>query len=369
MDPPPQEPERERAVPAQDDTIHEQTTEVSTGQEPTPPTYLILAHGESYSHLVSTRNKTQFSVLGSVYAVPQAPHDFGIFNLEPPQSQALHYEFTFLSRHALHVRFSLATSTEKQEPFPDDPEFPPLHVRDWLCRGYYRTPEDKDEVIEKLDKEILSCGVELNKSDFYTWVNPQLRGGMEYEFVTDKQGLMGFTGFYNYAEGRTGDNALLSDEEKDKERLGRVPLWKQNIHGPFTSANMPSGIGFLAEERRCFELFELQTGENLNVAFTERNNPAKDRLQALEERDGGSADAAKKAGSDAVDDPDLLFCWTDRNWGVLVKKPLPVSIESLQRIRGKQLMLSISTKGDRMEYIIVAGEALEKMKALYGNSK
>ena len=36
-------------------------------------------------------------------------------------------------------------------------------------------------------------------------------------------------------------------------------------------------------------------------------------------------------------------------------------------MQSNQIMLSVSTSGDRMEYIILAGEALEKMKAEYGH--
>lgn len=66
------------------------------------------------------------------------------------------------------------------------------------------------------------------------------------------------------------------------------------------------------------------------------------------------------------EDPEALFFWTDRGWGCLVKDPLPIKIDWLHRTRGPQIMLSVSTKSPIMEYIIVAGDALEKMKAEYG---
>ena len=220
----------------------------------------------------------------------------------------------------------------------------------------------------------MNVGLELRASDFNTWVNPRSCGGMEFQYVTDKDGFMGFEGFYNnpgkdMAElGKSLDAAHISDEDQEEQRRGRVPLWKLNTNGPFSHSSMPTGIGAIGDKLKSFELFELRAGENLSVAFTDKAVPANQDETALEETTESNKMAETVVESEHGD-PDLLLFWTDRDWGCLVKKPLPVSIDRLQRMQGNQIMLSVSTSGDRMEYIILAGEALEKMKAEYGHLK
>ena len=320
----------------------------SASQEVSAQDYLLIAHPEYTNYTVSVRNKTQFTINASVCAIPQSPQVMSIYPLDPPQRQPLHYEFTFLSRHALHVRFSFATDVQAQEPFPDDPTFPPPSARDWLSTGYFPTPQDKDDDIRHLGEKVMNCGVELRRSDFNTWVNPRMRGGMEYQFVEDKNGMMGFEGFYTYPEkidvgdvAGSLDSKRISTEMVEEERAKRAPLWKLCTNGPFSHASLPSGVSLMEQNRRCYELFELMTGENLHVSFTKNE----------------------------VDGSELLFFWTDRDWGCLVKRPLPASVDTLQRYMSRQLILSVSTEGDRMEYIIVAGEAFERMKSQYGNMR
>ena len=220
----------------------------------------------------------------------------------------------------------------------------------------------------------MSVGVELRAGDFNTWVNPRSCGGMEYQYVMDKDGFMGFEGFYNNPEtdvvevGKSLDTAHISDKDQEERRKGRVPLWKLNTNGPFSHSSMPAGIGAIGDKVTSFELFELRTGESLNVAFTDKAVPANQGDTALKET--SESDTKAEIVVEPQDgDPDLLLFWTDRNWGCFVKKPLPIKIDGLQRIQGNQILLSVSTSGDRMEYIILAGEALEKMKAEYGHLK
>lgn len=124
---------------------------------------------------------------------------------------------------------------------------------------------------------------------------------------------------------------------------------------------MPSGIADVeGQPTRCFELFEFRAGENLSLQFSEKTVPKQQGSTSLSEQD---------ASSDREEDPETLFLWTDRNWGCLVKHPLPIKVDWLQRTRGSQIMLSVSTRSLNMEYIIVAGEALDKMKAEYGPKK
>ena len=339
-------------------------------QDESTPVYSLLAHGEQRKYITSTRKKTQFDIDATVYAISQPPHPFGIHNLDPPRRHSLHYELTFLSRHALHVRFGLANDSGKLEPFDDDPAFPPVHIRDWLIAGHFQTPEDKVDDLKQAGTEILSCGVELRAQDFNTWVNGRMRGGMEYQHITGEDGLMGFEGFY-YSPEKSGVNDMNQnvDETRESEEMKRrKPLWKHCVNGPFSQASMPAGVCSVNEELKCFELFELRTGENLNVAFTERDTPEEPAtIASTTAADGGNEKGDKP--HDQSDDPDLLFFWTDHNWGCLVKKPLPITIDPIQRLKGRQLMLSIATKGDRMEYIIVAGEAFEKMKARYSHQQ
>lgn len=344
----------------------------SSTEESPAPSYIFLAHGERSVYTVSTRNSTQFTIDASFSAIPQPPHFFTVLPLDPPQRRSLHYEFTFLSRHALHVRFGVASPSQKQEPFPDDASFPPAHVRERLCTGYFPTPQSNLDELRREGKDLMNVGVELRAGDFNTWVNPHSCGGMEYQYVMDKDGFMGFEGFYNNPEeevvkvGKSLDAAHISDEDQIERRKGRVPLWKLNTNGPFSHSSMPAGISAAGDEVKSFELFELRAGENLNVAFTDTAVPANQDETALK-RTSESGKEAETVVEPQGGNPDLLLFWTDRNWGCLVKKPLPVSIDRLQRMQGNQIMLSLSTSGDRMEYIILAGEALEKMKAEYGH--
>ena len=348
--------------------------QMSPPQDPStkdPPSYTLLAHAERSIWISSTRNQTQFTIDASFTAIPQPPHFFTVFPLDPPQRRTLHYEYTFLSHHAIHVRLGLASPSQKQEPISEDASFPAPHVREWLCTGYFPTPEDNEEELRREGKDLMNCGVELRAGDFNTWVNPRSRGGMEYQYVADKDGIMGFEGFYNNPEkdivelGKSLDAAHISEEEQEERRKQRKPLWKLNTNGPFSHSSMPAGITAKGDELKCFELFELQAGENLHMAFTENAVPA-DRDETAVRKTSDSDKAAERV-DDPHGDPDLLLFYTDRNWGCLVKKPLPISIDRLQRMQGNQIMLSVSTKGDKMEYILLAGEALEKMKAEYGN--
>lgn len=217
----------------------------------------------------------------------------------------------------------------------------------------------------------MTVGLEDRAGDFNTWVNPRSSGGMEYQYVKDLDGIMGFEGFYNNPEqdvvevGKSLEAAHISDMNQEDRRKSRVPLWKLNTNGPFSHSSMPAGICAAGDEVKSFELFELRTGENLSVAFTDNADPTnQDNIPSAKTSDNG------KKGETAADphgDPDLLLFWTDRNWGCLVKKPLPILIDRLQRMQGNQIMLSVPTKGDRMECLILAGEALEKMKAEYGH--
>ena len=352
-------------------------------EDPPAPSYNFLAHGEQSLYTVSTRNQTQFTIDASFSAIPRPPHHFTVLPLDPPQRRSLHYEFTFLSRRALHVRFGVAGPSQKQEPFPDDASFPPAHVREWLCTGYFPTPESNLDELKREGKDLMNVGVELRAGDFNTWVNPHSCGGMEYQYLVDKDGFMGFEGFYNKPEqnvveevGKSLDTAHISDkdsdedsdEDREEERgKARAPLWKLNTNGPFSHSSMPAGIVAEGDELKCFELFEFQTGENLQVAFTDKAVPADQEGKTALEKTSDSDSKAETLVEPQGGNPDLLLFWTDRDWGCLVKKPLPVSIDSLQRMQGNQIMLSVSTLGDRMEYIILVGEALEKMKAEYGN--
>ena len=91
------------------------TTDLGSAQLQASPTYLHLAHPEILNHTVSVRNKTQSSVLSTVHAIPQPLAQFRLLNFDPPQRQLIHYELTFLSRHALRVRFSLDTRSDKAD--------------------------------------------------------------------------------------------------------------------------------------------------------------------------------------------------------------------------------------------------------------
>ena len=186
------------------------------------------------------------------------------------------------------MRFGVASPSQKQEPFPNDASFPPAHVREWLCTGYFPPPESNLDELRREGKDLLNVGVELRAGDFDTWVNPRSSGGMEYQYVMDKDGFMGFEGFYNNPEkdvvdvGKSLDAAHISDEDQGERRKGRVPLWKLNTNGPFSHSSMPAGIGAIGDKVKSFELFELRAGENLNVAFTDKADPANQDEMALE---------------------------------------------------------------------------------------
>lgn len=339
------------------------THESSTQEEQTAPSYLLLAHPEQLEYTSSTRNKTQFRVTAPVYAIPQPPHDFQVLNISPPQNHLIHYELTFLSRHALHVRFQLDVRADQNEPFPDDPSFPPAQVREQLCTGHFPTPQELEAGVTREGQERMACGLELRAADFNTWVNPYLRGGMEYQFVTDEDGNMGLEGFYNYDgdvvdAAASGKDVTLSDEEQQKLKEGRKPLWKLSTRGPFSHASMPAGVADAEGQlRKHFELFEFAIGENLGLQFKERKNPA---------QQGSTTSDEQGDRSSLEEDPEAVFLWSDRGWGCLVKDPLPIRVDRLSRIHGPQIMLSVSTKSPVMEYVIVAGEALETMMAEYG---
>ena len=340
--------------------------------DPGAPSYFLLAHGERSIYTVSTRNQTRFTVDASFSAIPQPPHFFTVYSLDPPQRRSLHYELTFLSRDALHVRFGVASPSQEQEPFSDDASFPPPHVREWLCTGYFPAPEENLDELRGHGKDLMNVGLEMRAADFNTWVNPQSCGGMEYQYVVDKEGIMGFEGFYNkpkqdVVEMEKGlDAAHISDKNKEEWRGERRPLWKLNTNGPFSHSTMPAGIGVAGDVVKSFELFELNAGEDLSVAFSDSAAPA-DQIETDSTNLSDSEGKAETVVENPDQESDLLLFWTDRDWGCLVKKPLPILIDRLQRMQGNQIILSVSTRGDRMEYIILAGEALERMKAEYGN--
>ena len=329
------------------------------GEQPETP-YLLLTHPEKFVDIVSVRNRTQFLIASTIYAIPQQPRDFSVLGITPPQQKPIHYEVAFLSRHALRVRFRLDPRAKNDEPFPDDPAFPPQHVREWLYR--FPIPEeikdgDDDEASAgQSGQDRLNCGLRIQGHAFNTWVNPYLMGGMEYQYLADEDGNVGLEGFYNYSEesveaSNSGKGVVLSEEDQQKQIKERVPLWKISTRGPFSHASMPSGIGHaVGQASRCFELFELRLGENLHLQFSTKHSPTRPdkQLEKGEER------------------PDAVFLWTDRNWGCLVKNPLPIAADILARLGRNQVMLSVSTEDSAMEYIIVAGEDFQRMKAEYG---
>ena len=179
---------------------------------------------------------------------------------------------------------------------------------------------------------------------------------MDYQLVTDADGNQGFEGFYDYdaagheyaksrgeefaASRTTEENGPSQDHINAMRR--RKPLWKQSTRGPFTHANMPPGVGAVpgqpAEKTTYYELFELQPGENLSLQFSDADN--------------------------------ALFIFTDRGWGCLIKTRESIQVEWVHRLGGPQIMLQVRAKGSYgtgagLEYIIVAGEALDKMKEAY----
>lgn len=231
-------------------------------------------------------------------------------------------------------------------------------MKEWLETGHCPEPHEDITALLQPDAtpQIMRCGLEQRSGDFATWVNPQGRGGMEYQLVTDSDGNQGFEGFYNYdaagheyAKSRGEEFAASRATEEQgpsQDHIGamrrRKPLWKQSTRGPFTHANMPPGVGAVpgqpAEETTYYELFEFQPGENLNFQFSDTEN--------------------------------ALFFFTDRGWGCLVKTRESMRVEWVGRFGGSQIMLQVRAKGSYgtgagMEYIIVAGEALEKMKEAY----
>ena len=328
-------------------------TLVENSVETAAPSYAYLIHPERSFYWSTTRERTRIRAASRVYAIPPLDQPFRILSVTPTQRVALDYELTFLSRYTLHVRFGFsdkpveerdgeAEGEEEQEQeralFPDDPSFPPSHMKEWLETGYAAEANDIDENLVPAGKHVMHFGVEVRGQDFNTFVRPHRKGGMEYQYVTDEDGNMGLEGFYLYdpagtetspaAEGEAGDNPGMAEK--------RTPLWKQNTRGPFSHSSMAPGVYEINGFKRCFELFELRPGENLHVRFDE-----------------GKA----------------LFFWTDRGWGFLMKNPRPVRIEWLARLNGPQIMLSLSTDDAYMEYIIVAGEALEKMKKEYAEEQ
>ena len=94
-----------------------------------------------------------------------------------------------------------------------------------------------------------------------------MRGGVEYQLAKNKHGFMVSEGFYYYP---SLDGKPVSDDETEKTRPGRVPLWKQNINGPIKRAIKPPGISIRWGKRKCFELLELRAGKNPRVASTDR---------------------------------------------------------------------------------------------------
>ena len=315
--------------------------------------YNFIAHPEFVERLSSTRNSTTYYVASTLYAIPQSPETFKVLNITPPQKKLILYECTFLSRHALHVRFGLGLNATKDDEISTDPPFPPARVRNHLCTGFFH-PDSNAEVPE--GKERLACGLEKRGVNFNTWVNPHLRGGMEYQFVVDEDGNMGLEGFYNHHQesieaARAGADVSLTEEGEMKLKEGRRPLWKNSTRGPFSEASMPSGVAEVNGQQILYELFEFAAGEDLYLKFIDRDV------------EGGQKPKVTEEGDERTHENQDLFFWTGRGWGCLVKNCMPIKVDWQSRLQGQQIMLSIRTKSPEMEYIIVAGEALEKLKS------
>ena len=257
---------------------------------------------------------------------------------------------------------------EHMDDFPDDADFPPPHVEDLF------SPES----------DIPETDMEAGAGGFSKWPLPR-HSGLEIRHAEEEGGNLYFEAY------RGGD-------EK--------PFWKESPRGPFSHGSLPVGVGSAGDERRCFELFALEVGENMYVGTSKVGTQGEERVpeglvraevihsDILRGEGGGRACGAEIVGegtglgeeavpmktsaedgqlsklghwtgSYPVKLPDDLFFWTDRGWGCLVRKPALVSQEFLQGPLGVRGLVSVVCEGDYMDFILVCGEALERVRGEY----
>ena len=341
-----------------------------------PP--LRLNHPSGESDFANAHSISFFPLESYTYIIPPPGEAFALdFDDDTPQAE-IHHEVTFISPCALRVRFGPAAVYPYKKLFPSDGAFPPPRVRKWLLPYPDQEPPDDEPGGEERDD--LTTAWELSEEDhtFKKWVEPR-GSALEFRHAMDDGGMMGFEAYWK--------------DEKE-------PFWKESIRGPFSHGTLPSGVGKLGEEERCFELFALRHGEKLYIG---RSTSGLVRAEIVprdvltgqdtggeqgaaggnEEKGNASAYGGELNGMEKTEQDGIasimghwngyypaplgpeIFLWTDGGWGCLFRNPAMVSQTLLQGPKGIRGLVSLVCKGDMMDYIIVVGEALEKMKKEY----
>ena len=338
---------------------------------------LRLNHPSGESDFANARSFSFFPIESYTYVIPPPGQEFALdFDDDTPQAE-IHYEVGFISPCALRVRFGPAAVYPYGKLFPLDATFPPPRVRKWLYPYPDEEPPDDEPGGEERDD--LTTAWEISEDDhtFQKWIEPR-GSALEFRHAMDDGGMMGFEAYWK--------------DEKE-------PFWKESIRGPFSHGTLPSGVGKLGEEVRCFELFALRYGEKLYIGrsttglvkadiippdvLTGQNTGGEEGAEtANEERDPSSYGTRLNGLGENEEDgmesimghwngyyptplgPEIFF-WTDGGWGCLLRNPAMVSQTLVKGPKGIRGLVSLVCKGDMMSYIIVVGEALEKMKKEY----
>ena len=341
-----------------------------------PP--LRLTHPSGDSDFANRAAVSFFPLESYTYIIPPPGQPFALdFDDDTPQAE-IHHEVTFISTCALRVRFGPVAAYPYKQYFPPDATFPPLQVRKWLFP--YPDDEPPDDEPRGEERDDLKTAWEISEEEhtFKKWVEPR-GSALEFRHTMDDGGLMGLEAYW----------------KNETE-----PFWKESIRGPFTHGTLPNGVGKLGDEVRCFELFALRHGEKLYIGrstsglvkaeiiprsvVTGESTSGEEGADKANRsaRDQGSygrdLDGLWRTEEDAMESimghwngyypsplgPEIFF-WTDGGWGCLLRNPAMVAqtlVEGPQGIRG---LVSLVCKGDMMDYIIVVGDALEKMKKEY----
>ena len=180
----------------------------------------------------------------------------------------------------------------------------------------------------------------------------------------------------------------------------KEPSWEESIRGPFSHGTLPNGVGKLGDEVRCFELFALRHGGKLHIGrsasglvkaeiiprdvVTGENTSEEERAgnakrstgdQSYYGRDLNGLGRTEEDGMESIMEhwngyypsplgPEIFF-WTDGGWGCLLRNPAMVAQTLMEGPKGIRKLVNLVCKCDMMDYIIVVGEALEKMKNEY----
>ncbi|KAK4693687.1 hypothetical protein P7C71_g3758, partial [Lecanoromycetidae sp. Uapishka_2] len=343
-----------------------------------PPLYL--NHPSNDSDFANRAAVSFFPLESYTYTIPPPGQPFALDCDDDDDPQAeIHYEVTFISACALRIRFGPIAVYPYKRYFPPDAAFPPLQVRKWLFPYHDEEPPDDEPRGEERDDLKTDWEISEGEHTFKKWVEPR-GSGLEFRHaMEDGGGLMGFEAYW----------------KNEKE-----PFWKESIRGPFSHGTLPTGVGKLGDEVRCFELFALRHGEKLFIGrstsgLVRTEIVPRDVLTGENTGIGEGAENASRSTRDQsprgrhfnplgkTEEDDMasimghwngyyptpmgpeIFFWTDGGWGCLLRNPAMVAQTLLEGPQGVRGLVSLVCKGDMMDYIIVVGDALEKMKKEY----